>query len=76
MKKDDDGSKARGAGSSGAGGAGVSRVDTFVDGSTGAQARRNQEVISSVRSSSRPNSRAANQRGQPRPAGRATMSEA
>src|SRR6266851_8933302 len=62
-------------GGGGAGGAGVSRVVRFVDASTGAQARRNHEAISSARSSNSPNSSAASQRDQPRPAGRATISE-
>jgi len=46
-------------GGSGAGRAGVSRVVRFVDGSIGAQARRNHEAISNANSSNRPNSSAA-----------------
>ena len=49
--------------------------ERVVDGSIGAQARRNQEAINNVRSSNTPNSSAASQRDQPRPAGRATISE-
>ena len=52
-------------GASGAGGAGVSSMERLVDGSTGAQARRNHETINRARISSRPISSAASQRGQP-----------